>query len=399
MRACRSASGWGAAWWGARHGMRPSTGRGGPRPTGRARGGEGGTCRGARPADRGGDPCRRGGGLIRDGAGAAGRARRLAEADGMGAVPGLGGEGARRRGGGGGLGGRGGAGTGTRGRSGNARSGHGALTGRHGSGPAGAVGWRSPGGLPGAAAGSITPTGEPGRPRRRTFRRRPVPPVRGDECGAGPASGPALRAAPCFVVRRGSSALPSGRGEGAVYEALGGLLGRRSACGWIAFACARAHVRAVRSCGALRPCRSGSGRTRRPDVPDGRIGTPGGRLRTGGEVNAMRDRGRAGTLCGATLAVTVKMHGAEAAQTWRGLAIARALSTGPGCPYSKRATERTTDGSLTGRTAPAPARASLCAPMSAWMRIPVKPITRSGMKPITESGQGDHQSERSDAGR
>ena len=36
----------------------------------------------------------------------------------------------------------------------------------------------------------------------------------------------------------------------------------------------------------------------------------------------MRDRGRAWALCAALLAVAAGMHGAEAAQTWRGLAVA-----------------------------------------------------------------------------
>ena len=36
----------------------------------------------------------------------------------------------------------------------------------------------------------------------------------------------------------------------------------------------------------------------------------------------MRDRGRAGALCVALLAAAAGMHGAEGAQTWRGLAVA-----------------------------------------------------------------------------
>ena len=36
----------------------------------------------------------------------------------------------------------------------------------------------------------------------------------------------------------------------------------------------------------------------------------------------MRNRGRAGMLCAAMLTVTPGMHGADAAQTWRGMAVA-----------------------------------------------------------------------------
>ena len=54
----------------------------------------------------------------------------------------------------------------------------------------------------------------------------------------------------------------------------------------------------------------------------GRTGMAGGQLQAGGEEDAMRDRGRAGALCAALLAAASGMHGAEAAQMWRGLAVA-----------------------------------------------------------------------------
>ena len=59
--------------------------------------------------------------------------------------------------------------------------------------------------------------------------------------------------------------------------------------------------------GALRPCRSGSGRTRRPvEAPARSEGDHGPEVRR----TPMRDRGRAGALCAALLAVAAGMHGA-----------------------------------------------------------------------------------------
>ena len=66
---------------------------------GAGRGGGGGAGGRARPAGRGRDPCRGGGGVLPCGAGAAGRGRGVAEADGVGALPHLGGDGAGGRGG------------------------------------------------------------------------------------------------------------------------------------------------------------------------------------------------------------------------------------------------------------------------------------------------------------
>ena len=83
----------------------------------------------------------------------------------------------------------------------------------------------------------------------------------GGRCGAG-APESAFRAAPSFVVRRDGPARKPGwsrgkRGTGGAWRPPGGRRGERAGK-----LCA-GHVSAVRSCGALRPCRGGNSRRHR----------------------------------------------------------------------------------------------------------------------------------------